>query len=148
MGGRIPPFTEHACQQSGLGIYAASKAALTCIGETLRLEMAPFDVKVVTAMTGAVTSNFIANAPEYHLPPASCYTPVEKNIADMVKGINLPTPIRAEEYAERVVGDVIGGANGKIWRGAMATTAGWLVMVTPTWLLVRLMRSCGMGSWC
>jgi len=110
--------------------------------------MAPLGVKVVTAMTGAVTTNFFANASEYHLPPASRYTPVEKNIADMAKGIDPATRITAEEYAERVVGDVIGGASGRIWRGTMATTVGWLVILTPTWLRVRLMRICGMGSWC
>ena len=37
------------------GIYAASKAALHLMSETLRVEMAPFDVKVITVCieTGA-----------------------------------------------------------------------------------------------
>lgn len=45
----------------------------------------------------------------------------------------------AEKYAEKVVGDVLGGASGRVWRGAMATSVRWVVMLMPTWLLVRAM---------
>lgn len=39
-----------------VGIYFASKAAANSISETLRLEMKPLGVRVVTAMVGAVTT--------------------------------------------------------------------------------------------
>lgn len=102
--------------------------------------MAPFDVKVVTSMTGAVTTNFFANAPEYHLPPMSRYMPVEKHIANLAKAHDPNTTVTAEHYAQQVVGDVLGGASGRIWRGGMATVMRWAVMVLPTWVIVRLVR--------
>lgn len=102
--------------------------------------MAPFDVKVVTSMTGAVTTNFFANAPEYHLPLTSRYMPVETHIADLAKGHDPNVTVTVEHYAQKVVGDVLGGASGQIWRGGMATVARWAVMVLPTWVIVRLVR--------
>lgn len=102
--------------------------------------MAPVGVKVVTTITGAVNTNFFANALEYHLPPTSSYIPVEKIIADLAKGIDPSRQITAEQYAERVLRDVMGGASGKIWRGKMATTVRLVMVGMPTWLLARPTR--------
>ena len=43
------------------GIYNASKAAAAMLTDTLRLELAPFGVKVVELKTGAVKSGFYKN---------------------------------------------------------------------------------------
>ncbi len=121
------------------GIYGASKAALTILSETLRLEMAPFDVKVVTVITGVVGTNIMTNVSEIKLPPDSQYWPVEKNIAARARGVDVRKKMRKGAFAEKVVTDVLGGANGKIWRGELAST----IRCVPTSFLVsHLHRRC------
>ncbi|MCJ1468414.1 hypothetical protein MMC07_007042 [Pseudocyphellaria aurata] len=48
--------------------YNASKAALAHWGNTLRVEMAPFDVKVVTVISGEVSTNILKNDAHRTLP--------------------------------------------------------------------------------
>ncbi|KAJ7457014.1 NAD(P)-binding protein [Mycena latifolia] len=59
--------------------YNASKAALNSYGNTLRLEMAPFNVQVVTIITGGVQSK-IYDGRRRTIQPSSIYAP----IADLV----------------------------------------------------------------
>lgn len=44
------------------GAYAASKAAFHAVSDALRLELAPFGIKVVTVQPGGIASRFSANA--------------------------------------------------------------------------------------
>ncbi|KAI1419080.1 hypothetical protein F5Y12DRAFT_310574 [Xylaria sp. FL1777] len=64
------------------GAYNASKAAATGLTETLRLELEPFNIKVINLITGGVRSTFYNNAPVATLPSTSLYNiakePVEK----------------------------------------------------------------------
>jgi short-subunit dehydrogenase len=64
------------------GAYNASKAAVASFTETMRLELAPFNIKVLNLVTGAVRSTFHVNAPRPQLPPHSLYAvarePVER----------------------------------------------------------------------
>ncbi|KAI4524101.1 hypothetical protein K525DRAFT_267345 [Schizophyllum commune Loenen D] len=39
------------------GSYGASKAAINALADTLRIELAPFEVKVVSLATGIIVSN-------------------------------------------------------------------------------------------
>lgn len=58
--------------------YNASKAAIQAYGESLRLEMAPLNVKVTTVMTGVVATNIFANHPDPKLPEDSYWKPAPK----------------------------------------------------------------------
>lgn len=49
----------------------------------------------------------------------------------------------AEEFAEKVADDVIGGANGKIWRGGYSSIARLFNILMPTGVLVSLSSSSG-----
>ena len=118
---------------TGSGIYGASKAALTILSETLRLEMTPFDVKVVTVITGVVGTNIMTNVSEVKLPPNSQYWPVERNIAARARGVDIKKKMKKEDFAEKVVSDVLGGTNGKIWRGELASA----IRCIPASFLVR-----------
>ena len=69
-----------------LGLYSASKAATTCLSETLWLELAPFSVKVLTAMMGTVGSNFFEDTLEHMLPAGNVYEPIRRQIVECARG--------------------------------------------------------------
>ncbi|KAG7099928.1 hypothetical protein E1B28_001721 [Marasmius oreades] len=56
-------------------VYNSSKAALLSFGDTLRVEMSPFKVKVITILTGNVQSNIMKPVT---LPETSIYQPVKE----------------------------------------------------------------------
>ncbi|KAK9428985.1 hypothetical protein V1505DRAFT_314633 [Lipomyces doorenjongii] len=124
-----------------LSVYTASKAALTTLSETLRLEMAPLGVKVLTVVTGTVDSNFFVNTPEYKLPSTSRYMPVEKSIVARARGKDIQSGMNKEKYADSVVNDVLRGVNGKVWRGKLASIVRYASTYLPTfvldWLLLK-----------
>ncbi|TLD19745.1 hypothetical protein PspLS_09332 [Pyricularia sp. CBS 133598] len=68
------------------GIYNSSKAAVTTLSETLRLEMAPLGVRVITAMVGVVGTRIFRHGDEFSLPPGSRYKSVEKEIGKWSRG--------------------------------------------------------------
>lgn len=119
-------------------VYNASKAALAIFGETLRLELQPFGVRVVTVITGAVDTNIMRNSSVPKLPDTSRYLPAEKQIVDLAVGNDNDGVKRmsAAEFAEKVANDVIGGANGKIWRGGYSSIARVFNVLMPTGVLV------------
>ena len=103
------------------GVYSASKSALTCASETLRLELSPLGVRVVTAMVGSVSTHFHDNNPSCELPANSLYKPVESYIADTDKGKLSPPGTDVCVFAQQLVKDILGGKKGQVWRGKMAS---------------------------
>ncbi|CAI4210904.1 unnamed protein product [Parascedosporium putredinis] len=65
------------------GLYNASKAAIHSLSDTLRVEMAPFGVKVVT---GGVRTNFSRNTPAYHFPEDSLYNTARDILEPVMAG--------------------------------------------------------------
>ncbi|TLS30007.1 hypothetical protein PpBr36_02676 [Pyricularia pennisetigena] len=121
--------------QSWQGIYNSSKAAVTMLSETLRLEMAPLGVRVITAMVGVVGTKIFVNSGEFVLPPGSRYKSVEKEIGKQSRGEELFGHMDTKTVAKRLLGDVTAGRSGMVWRGGLATTTGYLSWLLPTWLL-------------
>ncbi len=119
-----------------IGLYSASKAATTCMSETLRLELSPLGVRVVTAMVGTVGSRFFDNTPEHHLPPGSLYQPIQKQIADCATGRNNPKQMDVDRFADKVAADILGGAEGRIWRGSKATAVRYVSKFVLTFIMV------------
>lgn len=63
------------------GAYCSSKAALHSLTDALRMELAPFGIRVVTVQPGGVQSSFGAHAEAaIQLPADSLYRGVEKGI--------------------------------------------------------------------
>ncbi|KAF1934438.1 NAD(P)-binding protein [Didymella exigua CBS 183.55] len=56
--------------------YNGSKAALLAMGNTLRIELSPFNVKVMTILSGPVESGLMTRATRV-LPSSSLYLPVQ-----------------------------------------------------------------------
>lgn len=109
-------------------VYNASKAALHAYSDTLRIELAPFNVNVIVVVTGGVKSNIARTHRE--LPEGSLYQPLNTEY--------LRRQLHSQEgamdgrvYAEGVVRAALGTKHTRsLWRGNQA----WSV-----WLLLTLM---------
>ena len=111
---------------------------MTAISDTLRLELAPFGVKVVTVQTGAVSTNTLAAGAQFKLSPTSRYRSIEKEIAARAKGEDGVPKMPPSVFAEKIVGDVLGGANRPVWRGGYAS----IVHFVASWLPASVSVSC------
>jgi 1-acylglycerone phosphate reductase len=69
------------------GAYNASKAAAANLTEVMRLELAPFGIKVVNLVTGGVRSTFHENAPKHTLPQKSIYNVAKEAIEKTMSGV-------------------------------------------------------------
>ena len=117
-------------------VYNASKAALHQYSNTLRVELKPFDVKVITVVTGGVKSN-IANTPR-ELPEDSIYVPLAQEYQRRLKH-SQEVGVANEKYAKYVVPRVINSRRRQLWAGYGA----WLVWFASTFLPVGfLVSSC------
>ena len=89
------------------GVYCASKAALHALSEALRMELAPFGVRVVIVQPGGITSNF-GHAGEAHasLPAGSLYKPIERFVLGRARASQrgaMPVDAFARALAETLV---------------------------------------------
>lgn len=109
--------------------YNASKAALTAFGNTLRVELAPLGVTVVTILTGSVRSQLFSNTnAASKIPEGSLYFPLKSRIEkqDFLDGMKWTS---TEDYARQVVSDLLKERPKPIlWRAAFSSVA-WLVSV-------------------
>lgn len=117
--------------------YNASKGAVNSLGHTLRIELAPLGVRVVTIMTGSVATHLFDNTDERcHLPEGSIYTPLKERTEkkDFLDGITW-TP--AQEYARDVASDLLRTSPKPVlWRAAISTSAWFLNAFGWTGMLV------------
>ncbi|KAE8137481.1 hypothetical protein BDV38DRAFT_271326 [Aspergillus pseudotamarii] len=111
-----------------IGIYSSSKAAVTQLSETLRLELAPLGVAVVCLMAGTITTAFHANEPEV-------------TISDWGTGRVGPKGCSADEFAASIVDDVLGSTSRLVWKGPYSPAVRFLSHWCPLWLLDRMMSS-------
>lgn len=106
--------------------YAASKAAMGCLTDCMRVELQPFGVRVVEVITGMAASNITKFENTPILPDGSIYTPVKQKLERSMSGRDAAGyEMSGEKWARRVVGDLLDGWWGTprwIWRGAFATT--------------------------
>lgn len=114
------------------------------MSETLRLELAPLGVTVITGMLGHIESNVHANDPWSGLPESSRYKAVEAQMARFAEGKIGPKLEKVDDFARRFVADVLGGASGQVWRGAGALTVRALGYHAPMSVMVRVEYN---GAW-
>ncbi|KAJ9485201.1 hypothetical protein VN97_g8155 [Penicillium thymicola] len=125
-----------AVRMAWQGIYNSSKAAQTWISETLRIELEPLGVRVLTAMVGEVETKIYQNSRPLKLPDGSYYKSVESFIVDQASGKLQKTNEKAEVTAHNLVRDVQNGRVGFTWRGGVAGTAKLASWLLPTRLFV------------
>lgn len=114
-------------------VYNASKAALHSYSDTLRVELAPFDVKVVVAVTGGVKSNIART--HRTLPPTSLYLPIAKAYEERLvhsQANGMPN----EQYAASLVSQLVNQPKkDTIWEGGKAWLVWFVSSFLPRWVL-------------
>lgn len=106
------------------------------VSETLRLELAPLGVNVMTVETGAVRSMVHTKPPEVKLPSNSRYLSIEKTIAARARGEDGVGRMETRTYAAMVVDDVLNRTRGTVWRGGSALFARWASALLPAFVMV------------
>lgn len=114
-------------------VYNASKAALHSYSDTLRVELAPFGVRVLTVVTGGVKSQIART--DRTLPEGSLYLPVKEEYEGRLKH-SQANAVPAEAYAERVVKHVLHSKKDRVWEGGKSWLVWWLYNFMPSKVLV------------
>ena len=119
-------------------VYNASKAALHQYSNTLRVEMKPFGVKVVTIVTGGVSSNIART--ERQLPDGSYYMPVNEEYQRRLKH-SQESGFSNERYARSVVAQVLKqNPPFWFWEGHGARLVKFVDAWFPKWVLVSKLQ--------
>ncbi|USW48228.1 Putative short-chain dehydrogenase/reductase SDR, NAD(P)-binding domain superfamily [Septoria linicola] len=114
-------------------VYNASKAALHSYSNTLRVELEPFDVRVVTVVTGGVKSNIART--HRTLPEDSIYFPIEKEYTERLTH-SQAQGVPNEDYARRVVKQVLTKPKkDHLWEGGKAWLVWFVSNFLPRWVM-------------
>lgn len=111
-------------------LYSASKAAFARLSDGMRLELAPFGVRVVELKTAMVRSNFIRNSnhsnveggKQQPLPEGSLYEPAREIVERAMSQAQFDgRGTTAEQWAAEVLADLMKrNPPPVIWRGESA----------------------------
>lgn len=111
--------------------YNASKAALHAYSSTLRVELQPFDVKVIVVVTGGIQSNIART--DRQLPEDSLYLPVNAEYQRRLKH-SQEGAMPAEMYAEKVVAAALQRNPAReLWKGNKASLVWFVSHFLPSW---------------
>lgn len=120
-------------------VYNATKAAVETLGHSMRTELAPLGVRVVTLKTGSIKTDLFNNAPS-KLPEGSLYAPIRDWI-EQRRFTEAATFMDANEYAKYVVAQLLRPSVKKvIWYGGLTTITwilswlGWTGMLVSYWI--------------
>lgn len=121
-------------------VYSATKGAINSYSRTLRLELRPFNVRVMVAVTGTVKSKIATNISQ-QLPEDSIYQPVKDIYVARHQFSQETIPMDTDVYAGKVVAQAVkgegwmGGWFGRspdwYWTGGIARRT-WLAQYFPT----------------
>ncbi|KAK8127958.1 NAD(P)-binding protein [Apiospora sp. TS-2023a] len=131
-------------------VYNASKAALAMLTQTLRMEVAPFGIRVVELKTGGVKTNIIPNNNVHkdpppsgagHLPVGSIYAPARTVVEHALSQEGLADRgITPEQWAREVADLLLSGNPPQvIWKGESAALAR-VVTLLPSWFFEGFLK--------
>ncbi|KAG5984817.1 hypothetical protein E4U55_003035 [Claviceps digitariae] len=124
-------------------VYASTKGALNSYSRILRMELQPFHVRVMVAMTGTVRSHIMDHF-DRRLPEGSLYRPVEDVFTQRLRFSQTRGTMDTQVYARAIVrqalrgegwlGGWIGGTPDWYWAGGFSYVAWVLSSWFPAWL--------------
>ncbi|KAK7038401.1 short chain dehydrogenase reductase [Favolaschia claudopus] len=118
--------------QSG---YNASKAALHSFSDTLRVELEPFNIRVVTTVTNSVKSNIFKPT---RFPDDSLYKSLEHAFNERHAEIN-KTAVTGDKYARQLVAETLKtNPPTYSWGGSSAGALWFLVSFFPRWVPTKV----------
>ncbi|KAI1379831.1 NAD(P)-binding protein [Hypoxylon crocopeplum] len=110
--------------------YNASKAAMAMLSDCLRLELQPFNIKVIDLRSGGIKTNIVQNLRDIRhpaVPKGSIYEPAKEVIDKVLRGEQFEVESAtspAEVWAKQVVQDVLKkNPPPLVWRGQSAGLA-------------------------
>ncbi|MBP7341919.1 MAG: SDR family NAD(P)-dependent oxidoreductase [Smithellaceae bacterium] len=119
------------CATPFAGAYCASKAAVNLLSTSLRIELAPFGIDVVTVQPGAIRSGFgKAAADSVRLGEDSFYKPVAAYVQARATA-SQDNPTSAEKFVKKLVDKLFSGKIPKIIRLGRQSTSLPLVARLP-----------------
>ncbi|CCG81194.1 Putative uncharacterized protein [Taphrina deformans PYCC 5710] len=123
------------------GVYHTSKAALHMYLDCLRIELEPFGVNVVTAVTGGVQSNIAQNgATRFKIAEDSLYKPIEADMRSRLNASQDAGTCSRGVYAKAVVSQTLRTSPPpRIWMGKFSTLIWILNSFAPYWVMARIM---------
>ncbi|KAH8424877.1 uncharacterized protein LDX57_002621 [Aspergillus melleus] len=122
------------------GAYNASKAAVMSFTETWRLELEPFNIRVIDLVTGAVRSNFHITAEPPELPVNSLYNVAKEAVENAMASDDANESTDPEEWAKGVVKELSKRSPPYwIWAGKFANIVR-LASLLPLGIFDRFMK--------
>lgn len=126
------------------GTYAASKCALRCLSDTLRLELAPSRISIMHVAPGTIATPMLAPADTERAAPAWQQQGTARALAAfeaMYQRLMLPSAWAPEDAARVIVTAALRprGPPARVYLGGLwwsTVAASWL----PTWLLTLIFR--------
>ncbi|KAF2756592.1 IBR finger domain protein [Pseudovirgaria hyperparasitica] len=114
------------------GAYNASKGAATQLTETMRLELAPFGIRVINLLTGGVRTTFYDNAKNPSLPADSIFNVAKDRVERAMGGKEIMEKnLEPMGYARKVVAKLsVSNPSHWVWAGKNSTLA-WLATFLP-----------------
>lgn len=91
-------------------------------------------MRVLTLITGGITTNFLANQPTLVLPENSYYQGIKNIIEEQPEQV--PLGVSPAKFARDVQYQVEKGTTGKYWIGGAAWFARLASWLLPEWLMV------------
>lgn len=131
------------------GAYCATKAALHSLSDALRMELAPFNVQVITVQPGAIQSKFgdnsLANLARI-LTPDSIYAPLKAQMeARATASQDNPTP--AADFARELMAQLLSKPDAVIRIGHGSRALPLMARLLPVPLRDKILsKKFGLGS--
>lgn len=124
------------------GMYCASKAALHAWSHTLRMELAPFGIKVSVIAPGGVQSSIAKKALKSEWEESEHYSQVAEYIA-LRENSSQHNPMPTDKFARQVLKNVVMSASPPRWY-CLGRLSGWISFAgkwLPYWLTDWILSS-------
>lgn len=124
------------------GAYAASKAAVHSLSDTLRVELKPFGIDVITVAPGAIKSNIGANSSGVYKnnPEWRFYKPFARAIYERIEFSQQPGNTPTVVFAEKTVDAILKRKPPAWFSYGRYSTLSAILYYLPVWLKDLIMR--------